>query len=252
MTEETALANVPTGHSEAEGEAGMLARLESIALDSRLDPERLERLYALYMDMKARSALKQYNIAMNAAQTEIEPVVRADKGDKHLYAKLERIDRKIRPIYTKHGFALSENTVVPLKPGNIRIECLCQHVSGHVERFYREGAPDMLGPKGAPVKTELHGIGSTETFLRRYLRVGIFNVVFEDLDDDGNGGPISEEEVDQILSKLEGAKIKATGFLQYMRLPSSTLEIIRMIPKSDLGKALNAVDALVKKATENG
>ena len=211
-------------------------------------------MVALHEHVLARDARREYSVAMNRAQAEIDPVARTiqNKEDKHWYAKLEDVDRAIRPIYIKYGFSLSDNTVPPLKEGWIRVECLCLHVGGHAERFYREGPPDNVGPKGGATKTLLHGIGSTDTYLRRYLHCGIFNVVFKDLDDDGNGGPISEEEVHDILERMEHSKLNSGKFLKYMRLPSTVGEIIATIPKSDLGKALLALDELTKKAAADG
>jgi hypothetical protein len=231
---------------------GVLALIERI--DPKTNADALEKMYALYERELVRKAAVQYNEAMNRAQAEIAPVVRTIKNPQtqSFYAKLEHVDRAIRPIYIKHGFALSDNTVPPLQPGNVRVECLCSHIGGHTQAFYREAPPDTKGPKGNPVKTELHGIASVETFMRRYLHCGIFNVVFEGMDDDGNGGPISEEEVQDILERMEQGKINSGKFLKYMRLPSTVGEIIAMIPKSDLGKALLALEELIKKAVADG
>jgi hypothetical protein len=232
---------------------GVLALIERVALDPKATADTLERMVALHERVMAQEAQRQFNEAMNRAQAEIEPVARTiqNKEDHHWYAKLEDIDRAIRPIYIKHGFSLSDNTIAPLTQGWVRVECRCSHVAGHTERFYREGPPDNVGPKGGATKTVLHGIGSTDTYLRRYLHCGIFNVVFKNLDDDGNGGPISDEEIDDILERMEQGKINKGKFLKYMRLPSTVEEIIATIPKSDLGKALNALDELIKMAAKD-
>jgi hypothetical protein len=153
--------------------------------------------------LDAREAETAFNEALTAAQEEIQPVARTteNKVTGSWYAKLEAVDAAIRPIYLKYGFSLSYSTVAPLVQGNIRVECRCAR-GAHVERFHREAGPDTLGPKGSPTKTVLHGGASTETFLKRYLACGIFNVVFKDLDDDGTGGTIDEAQASHIRGLL--------------------------------------------------
>ena len=227
----------------------LLGMVERIALDPHVDVEKLERVMALY-------ERKLYAEAMNQAQAEIQPVARTTENTitHSWYAKLEAVDAAIRPIYLRHGFSLSYNTVPALVTGNVRMECRCWHTGGHSELFHREAGPDTAGPRGTPTKTVLHGIGSTETFLRRYLACGIFNVVFKDLDDDGNGGPITKEQVAEILEKMKEAKA-GPKFLKYLRLPSveesgSPEQSIATMRIQDYRKAMNALEDLIAKVKQ--
>ncbi len=168
--------------------------------------------------MEAQQAERAFNAAMNAAQSEIQPVVRTAENTqtRSFYAKLEHVDAAIRPIYLKHGFSLSYNQIEPMVAGNIRMACRCAHSAGHSEMYYREAPADTLGPKGAPTKTILHGGASTETFLKRYLSCGIFNVVFRNQDDDGvRGGMkfISSGQADEIREMLRVAGREEVSFL---------------------------------------
>ncbi len=176
---------------EDEGAEGSLLNFVALAVrDSSVDVAKLEALLRMQREIKADWASVEYNKAMNAAQAEVQPVARtAENTQTHsFYAKLEHVDAALRPIYLRHGFSLSYNTVAPLVAGNIRVECRCAHIAGHSELFYREAPADTLGPKGTAVKTILHGGGSTETYLKRYLSCGIFNIVFQNQDDDGVRG----------------------------------------------------------------
>lgn len=191
--------------------AAIFSKVVELASNPNTNPDMFDRLVAWQEREQARQGEVAYNMAMNAAQGEIQPVARdaENKQTNSFYAKLESVDKAIRPIYLRHGFSLSYNTVAPLIEKNIRVECRCAHVGGHVEKFYREAPADTLGPKGTAVKTFLHGGGSTETFLKRYLACGIFNVVFANQDDDGvRGGMrfIEETQVDDLrqLAKLAG------------------------------------------------
>ncbi len=172
------------------------------------NPEMFDRLVAWHEREESRQKEAEFDEAMNACQADIEPVARTaeNKQTGSFYAKLENVDAAIRPHYLRHGFSVAYNTVEPLVAGNIRVECRVSR-KGFSRLYYREAAPDTLGPKGTPVKTGLHGGGSTETFLRRYAVCGAFNVVFRNLDDDGVLGgarAVTAEQVDQLLDSLEG------------------------------------------------
>jgi hypothetical protein len=202
----------------------ILSKVMEIASNPNVNPEMFDRLVAWQERETARQAEMAFNTAMNLAQAEIAPIARTaeNKQTNSFYAKLETVDAEIRPIYLKHGFSLSYNAVAPLNSGEIRIECRCAHSAGHSEKYYREAPADTLGPKGAPVKTVLHGGGSTETFLKRYLACGIFNVVFKNQDDDGIRGGM------KFLSAVQYVELKAlidkgvdqVGFLRYAGVDS--------------------------------
>lgn len=261
-------ATSPTVASEAEGEdsptipgspsaistgiiPSTLSLIERIARDPTIDIDRLERMLAFQERLMARQAEIDFNEAMNRCQEEIQPVAREteNKVTNSFYAKLEAVDAAIRPIYLKYGFSLSDDTVAPLVPGNIRVECRVAR-GGHVERFYREAPPDTLGPKGSPTKTTLHGGASTETFLRRYLRCGVFNVVFRDMDNDGNGA-LSQDQVDYIIELMAKAKV-GPKFLQFMKAQSvekaGSLEAaVATIAAKDYRKAVATLDEQIAK-----
>lgn len=210
-----------TGELQAAPNASPGALLTTIMELARSPDLRIDVL-TLLLDRQERmenaQAERAFNEAMNAAQAEIQPVARTAENTqtRSFYAKLEYVDAAIRPIYLKHGFSLSYNQVAALIPGNIRIECECSHRDGHSKMYGREAPADTLGPKGTPVKTILHGGASTETFLKRYLSCGIFNVVFRNQDDDGvRGGQkfISAEEVAEVVELMAKAGRQEGPFL---------------------------------------
>jgi hypothetical protein len=221
--------------------ATLLNIIAAAASNPNVDVEKLARLIELQRGVTADEAARAYAAAMNLVQAEIQPVVR-DAENAHtrsLYAKLETIDRAIRPIYTKHGFSLSFSQVEPLTPGMIRLECTCTHAQGHSKTYHREAPPDITGPGGKANKTALHGMGSTDTFLRRYLACGVFNVVLRDGDDDGVAGSvayITESEAVEIEKLLASTKASLAGFLEYMGADS-----VRAIFASDRTKAMQAL-----------
>ena len=217
--------------------------------DDTIDVPKLEALLRMQREIEADWRSAEYNRAMNAAQAEITPIARTTKNTQtsSFYAKLEEVDAEIRPIYLKHGFSLSYNTVAPLVPGNIRVECRCGHIGGHSEKYHREAPADTLGPKGAPVKTILHGGGSTETYLKRYLACGIFNVVFKNQDDDGvRGGMefIDEAKISEISALLTETKSNLDKFLETFRVNSVSEILAKNYPA--------AIDMLRRKQSKMG
>ena len=236
--------------------AQMLAQLVETAARPEFDVEKTRALYEMFKNVRAEEAKREYAAAMNLAQAEIEPVVRATENTatRSFYATLEAVDAAIRPIYTRHGFSLSDDTVAPIVAGNIRIETQCSHIGGHSERVGREAPADTMGPKGSPTKTPLQGGGSTDTFLKRYNRTALFNVVFKNRtmpDDDGNGGPCSEEQIAQIRSKLDQLAKLDPDHDQEARLCAFLgVDTLDGLPGRQYGLAIGGLNGEIKKLTK--
>lgn len=168
------------------------ALLNVIALAARdpaTDVAKFEALFRLQQEIIREQQAGEFKRGMSAVQAEMGPVVRDAKNEqtRSKYARLETIDAMLRPIYSKHGFGLSFNSV-PLEGGNIRVECEVSHEAGHSKTYSLEAALDMMGAQGKVNKTPLHALGSSVSYLRRYLTTMIFNVTLTNEDDDGNAG----------------------------------------------------------------
>jgi hypothetical protein len=127
-----------------------------------------------------------YNAAMARVAEEQEPVVR-DAKNPHIgnkYAKLETIDAALRPIYSKHGFSIRYGSE-PTVDGRLHITCTVAHAGGHSETLGLSAPLDAMGTGGRASKTGVQAVGSSVTYLRRYLLTMAFNVVTTDDDDDG-------------------------------------------------------------------
>jgi hypothetical protein len=183
-------------------EPTMLEIIREVASSPTADLSKLEKLLELQERVEARQAKTAYQQAMKAAQEEMEPVRRDGQNDSNRsrYARLETIDRAIRPIYTKHGFCLSFGSEEPRKAGAVRVTCKCLHIGGHAEPFELEADLDMTGPGGKANKTGVQGLGSSVSYLRRYLTLMIFNIQLTNEDNDGQRerGYITPGQVDQI------------------------------------------------------
>jgi hypothetical protein len=179
--------------------------LLALALSNGAAIEVIERLSALQEKAQDRDAEVQFNLAMNAAQAEIVRVAPdlTNPQTNSKYASYPTLDRKIRPVYIRHGFSLSFNTESPL-PEVVRVLCYVAHKDGHTRTSQVDMPADGKGAKGNDVMTKTHAAGSAMQYGMRYLLKLIFNVSVG-VDDDGNsagGVPIPEEIQVQALDAI--------------------------------------------------
>lgn len=172
------------------GEAAALIEVISkAAKDPAVDVDKLERLMAMHERITAREAEKAFNVAMSVCQAEIKQVAPdADNPQtRSKYATYGKLDSVLRPIYTKHGFALSFGEDACEKPDIVRVTCIVSHKDGFSRKYHRDMPADGKGAKGGDVMTKTHAAGAAGSYGARYLLKGIFNVAIGEYDDDGNG-----------------------------------------------------------------
>jgi ERF superfamily len=163
--------------------------LISIALENHAAIDVIERLSALQEKAVARDAEMQFNEAMNAAQSELGRVAPDldNPQTKSKYASYAALDRKIRPIYTKHGFSLSFDSGDSPLPDTVRVICYVSHRGGHTRKYTGPPMPsDGKGAKGGDVMTKTHATGAAMSYGARYLLKYIFNIAVGEEDTDGN------------------------------------------------------------------
>jgi hypothetical protein len=151
--------------------------------------EAIERLMALWERLEAKKAEQAFNAAMTEAQKEMRAVApdAFNPQTKSKYATLAALDADLRPVYTKHGFALSFDTGDAPHEQEVRVLCYVSHGGGHSKTYKIDMPADGKGAKGGDVMTRTHATGSAASYGQRYLLKLIFNVTVGDLDDDGNG-----------------------------------------------------------------
>lgn len=193
-----------------------IAKTEPNALATLLgDPEKLaavpvdtvERLWAIDREIREDQARREYYAALNRVQKRLteHPVIKDARNTQtgSMFARAEKVDATLDPILTEEGFSCSTSTAECPLEDHIRIEMRVFHVGGHSEIHHLDAPIDDRGAKGAPTKTRLHGMGSTMTYVRRYLRVSVFGVQIVS-DDDGNRGRGAETiTADQVHELVE-------------------------------------------------
>src|SRR5215469_1616129 len=161
------------------------------ARDESVDITKLQALLDMQRQVERERSIRMFNSAMADAQAEMLPVARdaMNLHTKSRYARLETIDAQMRPIYTHHGFSVRYGSQPCPREGWSRITITVAHAGGHWEENYLDAPPDDAGQKGNTNKTPIQAVGSSVSYLRRYLLCMAFNIVLSDnMDDDGNGG----------------------------------------------------------------
>jgi ERF superfamily len=241
----------------------VLALIERVALDPRADGEKLERMMVMYERLKAKEAELAYNAAKARILKKLAGIKivknrsvlhEVDKGkpqkgtfEAFKYAPLEEIDKHLRPLLAEEEMDLSYSDE-PQGGGGILIRGRLKHLpSGHYEDSFMPAPLDTSGGK-----SNVQAVGSTNSFLRRYVACNIFNIVVVGDDDDGNGGTIDEAQTKTIVDLIKRAKV-GPKFLKYMRAQSveeaGSLEAaVATIAARDYRKAISTLEEQIAKA----
>jgi hypothetical protein len=256
------LARLPPPRSDSP--STVLALIERVALDPRVHVAKLERMMAMYERLKAKEAELAYNAAKGrilkklacikivknrSALSEIDKR-KAQTFEVFKYAPLEEIDKHLRPLLVEEEMDLSYSDE-PWEGGGILIRGRLKHLpSGHYE--------DSLMPAPADTtdgKSNVQAVGSTNSFLRRYVACNIFNIVVVEDDDDGAGGTIDKAQTETIVGLINKAGV-GPKFLKYMRAQTvekaGSLEAaVATIAARDYRKAVSTLEEHIAK-TEAG
>lgn len=167
----------------------LIGFIERAARDPDFDIQKFGELLRMQRDVTHEQARQAFNRAMAKAQAEMEPVLRSavNAHTKSKYAKLETIDAAMRPIYTSHGFSVRFGSAPSPREEWMRIVCTVAHDGGYSEQNHLDAPLDVGGAQGRSNKTSVQAVGSSVTYLRRYLLTMVFNIVLADDPDDDDG-----------------------------------------------------------------
>lgn len=233
---ETAIAHVDNGESP------FMSMISRAAADPDFDPVKMQQLVGLRNDEIKRLAEEAFNEAMSECQAEMRPVAADAENDqtRSKYATYGAIDKALRPIYTRHGFAISYDETDSPKADHTRI--LAYVSRGGFTRTYRKDMPiTTTGPKGGAVMTPTHATGSATSYGKRYLLSGIFNVAIGQDDDDGNGANSYERITDSQVATLV-ALLQEVGASQSSLLSWLKLERLSDIAAAHYSRVVKAVE----------
>lgn len=209
-------------HSDSEA---MIAAIDRAARDPSVDMDKLERLWAMRKEIVREQKEAAFNAAMKAAQQEMRPIATdADNPQTHSkYATYAKLDRALRPIYTRHGFSISYDEGVCDKPDWVRCLAYVSHEAGFTRTYKRDMPADGKGAKGGDVMTKTHAVGAAHSYGDRYLLKGIFNVAVGEDDQDGNAPveritPKQAADLKALITEKGGNMGKLLGYLKLRSL----------------------------------
>ena len=122
---------------------------------------------------------------------------------------------------------------------------------GHYEDSFMAAPLDTSGGK-----SNVQGVGSTNSYLRRYIACNIFNIVIVGDDDDGTGGCVSDEQIKTIFDLMKRARVGA-NFLKLMKVPpieetGSPQASVALIPARRFREAVTTLEERIAKITNSG
>lgn len=184
------------------------------AADSSVDAAKMKVLQEILHKEQDRTAEQAFNAAMVACQAEIPQVLKRAKTNNGTYARLEDMDREIRPVYQAHGFAVMIDS--PTRNGNeMTFTATVIHSAGHSRPVNLTLDIDSQGAKNGAQKC-----GSTVAYGRRYLLKMAFNIVEAGEDTDGNRPrqepTLTQDQQDTIQTWLTDQKRDRAKFFAFV------------------------------------
>lgn len=218
------IAETPIAESIVVGPAAIMQAIQSAAANPDVDIDKMERLWDMHKQLVNSQNEAAFNNAMTEAQSEMRRV-QADARNPQThseYASYAAIDKALRPIYTRHRFALSFDTGEGAPDEYVRVVCNVSHGDGHSKAYHIDMPADGKGAKGGDVMTKTHAVGAGMSYGMRYLLKMIFNVAIGEDDNDGNEAIefITEDQAADILALIKEVGAEKERFLKWCKSDS--------------------------------
>jgi hypothetical protein len=186
---------VPSGN----GSEPMLALIQRAATDPNFDILKFQSLVDAWRAERATQAHRAFNEAMARAQADMREVPKNASNDylRARYAKLDPMLQVVLPAAQRYGLTVRFGTQSASQPGFLCVTCIVS-LGDHSETTAIEGPILVAGASsqsGRAQMTPIQAVGSTVTYLKRYILGLTFALILSDEQDDdgealrGRGGP---------------------------------------------------------------
>lgn len=224
-------ANAPAASPAPSEHQALLAMISAAAANPDVNVDKLDRLLAMRDRAIAAEREHAFDEAMAQVQIEIAPVIAdgTNPETKSKYASHAGLDRAVRPIYTKYGFALTYDTEPCPIPEMMTFVCFAT-AKGHKRKHTIDLPVDGKGAKGGHVMSRTHAASSGVTYAMRILLKMVFNIPV-DRDDDGNAAgrtiidnvdpavpKITEDQIMQLREKCDAVGCSWPKFLTWAQV----------------------------------
>lgn len=177
----------------------------SEALRTNVSPDHLRELLAVRRDWEADEAKKTYNRAISDFQRQAPIIEKGDKAHNKQYARMDRIWRTIRPLFTGLGLSITWQRC-EMREGMCHVEGTLAHRDGHSVVIVQ----DVPVPDGISGQNKAQQLGSAQTYAQRYALCGALGIVTgDDLDDDGHAAGthfVTAEQAREITDLLQACR----------------------------------------------
>lgn len=242
------------GVAERPPELTMLQVIAAAAQDERVDVAKMAALLEMKERLDSRNAEMAYNQAMARLQPKLPRITKEGKidlgrGTPMGFARLEDIDRAIRPLLTEEGFSVSFTSEDAA--AGVLMTCVVSHIEGHSKQSKMH-----LPADSGPGRNSLQAIGSARSYAKRYLICDMLNIVTVGSDDDARSiGRISEQQAETLWTLIADCgmdknKKLMDQFLSYMMAKKYT-----EIYADDFKKAVTVLEGKrkqIEKEKANG
>ena len=234
-----------TGTAVALSESQQLMQMISTAaMDSRVDPAKLNSLLDVKIRMMDMQAVAEFNHDFQNLETHNMRVKKngvveyMNKDTKQMekafnFATWEDMDAVIRPLLRSHGFRLSFDTEDRAQGGFYVIGTL-HHASGHKQTAKFPCTIDSSGGKN-----NLQGAGSSLSYGKRYVTEMLLNIVREGEDDDGARGGmtfIDEAKIAILKKYIAETDTEEANYCDFLGVTE-----LANLQEKDYPKAVNAL-----------
>lgn len=191
---------------------GFVAMIERIVANPDVPVDKLERLLAMNERILDRNAKAEFEAAFAEMQGELPEITERGRivvngQTRSTYARFEDIIAEIRPILTKHGFALRHEN--KQEGEKLTVVGILSHRCGHSVRDEFIAEADNSG-----AKNDIQQVGSTRSYGQRYTTISLLNIVTRGADDDGQRSQKTQAQLpDGYQAWLEGMEdVALEGF----------------------------------------
>ena len=201
------------------GAGSLMEAISAAAGNPAVDVDKLDRLMALYERIEGNRAKTEFDAALAEMQDELPIVeergeIRIGQGKAQKYALWEDINEAIKPVLSRHGFALSFRT--GRDDGAVVVTGILSHRSGHREETTMHLPLDTSGSKN-----NVQAVGSSTSYGKRYTAAALLNLTSRGEDDDGVAGGaalISGRQLEEIKALIEETGADEPKFLGYAKV----------------------------------
>jgi len=240
-----------------------LALIEKVVMNPDVDAEKLKVIVELKHSLEDRAAAKAFDVAMQAAQKEVE-ALKWDKvnreSNQSRWVSFPKIDEMLKPIREKYGFTETFGVEPELPaPNTMLMYSDVIHEGGHRRRYHLPMSISGAGPKGGGVMTEAQAVGNGTSYGMRYLEKLIWKIpMLVDRDDnDGNtaqGNTVSETQVKELRKLFDRlSEPRQRKALEHFKLDIPDKEPLHTalvnLPSRGYNNALKALAAALRSET---